>query len=255
VKGIPGTLQDSRAVFATTHWSVVAACTYSSDSETTNAALARLCNDYWPPLYSFVRRRGYSPADAQDLVQGFFAYLLRSKAYAHTNRNKGKFRSFLLASLKHYIADVWDREGALKRGGDYEFVLLDEKIHAVETLYAREYRCVRMTVDEDQRYEQSWAMALVARALERIEAEFSNGHKARLFSELKRFLTGGVGLPSQEEVARRLDIPVETLRSHVSRLRARYRELLREEVARTIGAAEDVDEELHHLCAILTATC
>ena len=220
-----------------------------------DAALARLCRDYWPPLYSFVRRRGYSPADAQDLVQGFFAYLLQSKAYARTNRSKGKFRSFLLGSLKHYISDVCDREQALKRGGDYEFVLLDEKIHAVETLYACESRCVRMTLDEEQQYEQSWAKALVARALERIEAEFGTGHRTRLFSELKPFLTGGVGLPSQEEVARRLDIPIETLRSHLSRLRACYRELLREEVARTIGTAEDVDEELHHLCRILTATC
>src|SRR5439155_14140826 len=243
VKGIPGTLQDSRAVFATTHWSVVAACTYGT--ELADAALARLCRDYWPPLYSFVRRRGYSPADAQDLVQGFFAYLLQSKAYAHTNRRKGKFRSFLLASLKHYITDVWDRERALKRGGNYEFVLLDEKINAVETLYAREFRCVGMTLDEERQYEQSWATALVARALERIEAEFDKRHKTRLFRALKPFLTGGVGLPSQEEVASRLDIPVETLRSHLSRLRARYRELLREEVARTIGVAEDVDEELH----------
>lgn len=188
-------------------------------------------------------------------MQGFFAYLLQSKAYVHTNRRKGKFRSFLLASLKHYIADVWDRQQAVKRGGHYEFVLLDEKIHAVETLYARECRCIGMTSDEEQRYEQSWATALVARALQRIEAKFGNGHKARLFSELKPFLTGGVGLPSQQEVARRLDIPIETLRSHLSRLRARYRELLREEVARTIGAAEDVDEELHHLCRILTANC
>ena len=202
-----------------------------------------------------MRRRGYSRADAQDLVQGFFAYLLRSKAYAHTNRKKGKFRSFLLASLKHYIADVWDREGALKRGGDYEFVLLDEKIHAVETLYARDSRCVGIALDEEREYEQNWATALVARALERIEADFDNPHKRRLLRALKPFLTGGVGLPSQEEVASRLDIPVETLRSHLSRLRACYRELLREEVARTIGLAEDVDEELHHLCRILTAAC
>src|SRR5437667_12685289 len=102
VKGIPGTLQDRRAVFATTHWSVVAACTYSSESETADAALARLCHDYWPPLYSFVRRRGYSPADAQDLVQGFFVYLLQSKAYAHTNPRKGKFRCVWAASRQHY---------------------------------------------------------------------------------------------------------------------------------------------------------
>src|SRR5438046_10732539 len=106
VKGIPGTLQDSRPVFATTHWSVVAACTYSSESETADAALARLCHDYWPPLYSVVRRRGYSPAGARDLVQGCFVYLLHSNAYAHTNRRKGKFRAFLLVPLTHYIAGV-----------------------------------------------------------------------------------------------------------------------------------------------------
>ena len=95
-----------------------------------HAALSRLCRDYWPPLYSFVRRRGYAPADAQDLVQGFFACFLRSKAYMHAERAKGKFRSFLLASLKHYMANVWDREHALKRGGDYEFVLLDTEVEA-----------------------------------------------------------------------------------------------------------------------------
>src|SRR5439155_4275328 len=130
-----------------------------------------------------------------------------------------------------------------------------EKIHTIETLYARESRCVAVTLDEEQQYEQSCAAALVARALGRIEAEVGNAHKTRLFSALKPFLTRGVGLPTQQEVARRLDIPIETLRSHLSRLRARYRELLREEVARTIGVAENVDEELHHLCTILTANC
>jgi RNA polymerase sigma factor (sigma-70 family) len=251
VKGIPGTLQEGGAAFPTTHWSVVAACT--SDDKAAEAALAQLCRDYWPPLYTFARRRGYSPGDAQDLVQGFFAHLLQSKAYAHTERRKGKFRSFLLAAFKNYMADVWDRARALKRGGDYEFVLLDEEIDAVEKLYSQ--RPVAIAVDEEQQYEKAWAAALVARALGRIQAEFDNGPKERLFSGLKPFLTGGVGLPSHNEVASRLDMPVDTLRSHLSRLRARYRELLREEVARTIDVTEDVDEELRHLCRILTATC
>lgn len=254
MKGIPGTIQDGGAAFATTHWSVVDACAY--DNETADAALARLCRDYWPPLYTFARRRGYSPADAQDLVQGFFAYLLQSKAYAHTDRRKGKFRSFLLASLKNYMANAWDRERALKRGGDCEFVLLDEEIGRNKALYAPpESQCVRMDLDEERQYEEAWAAALVARALERIEAEFSNTLKMRLFSGLKPFLTGGVGLPTREETAKQLKMPVETLRSHLSRLRARYRELLREEVAKTIGAAEDVDEELHYLYRILTTAC
>lgn len=251
MKRIPGTLHGGGATFATTHWSVIGAC--SDVSEIADAALARLCRNYWPPLYSFARRRGYSPPDAQDLVQGFFAYLLQNKAYAHTDQSRGKFRSFLLASFKHYMADVWDRERAIKRGGDYEFVLLDEEIDAVETLYAGEP--ATMTLGEEQHYEQGWAAALVTRGLERIGTEFGNGPKTRLFIALKPFLIGGVGLPSQEEVARQLDMPVETLRSHLSRLRARYRELLREEVARTIGVAEDVDEELRHLCRVLTAAC
>jgi len=251
VKGTPGTIQEGGAAFATTHWSVIAACT--GDNKIAEEALAQLCHDYWPPLYTFARRRGYSPADAQDLVQGFFAYLLQSKAYAHADRRKGKFRSFLLAAFKNYMADVWDRARALKRGGDYEFVLLDEEIDAVEKLYSQ--RPITIALDEEQQYEKAWAATLVARALGRIQSEFGNGPKARLFSGLKPFLTGGVGLPSHNEVANGLDMPVDTLRSHLSRLRARYRELLREEVARTIDVTEDVDEELRHLCKILTATC
>jgi hypothetical protein len=132
VKGIPGTIQEGEGAFATTHWSVVAACT--DDSETADAALSRLFRDYWPPLYTFARRRGYSPADAQDLVQGFFAYLLQNKAYAYTDRRKGKFRSFLLASFKNYMTDAWERARAFKRGGNNELVLLDDEIEAAEAL-------------------------------------------------------------------------------------------------------------------------
>jgi RNA polymerase sigma factor (sigma-70 family) len=250
VKGIPGTIQDGGAAFATTHWSVVAAC--AGENETGNAALAQLCHDYWPPLYTFARRRGYSPPDAQDIIQAFFAHFLQSKAYARTDPMKGKFRSFLLASLKNYMSDVRDRTSALKRGGDYEFVLLDDEIDEMETLYSRETAAMSLT--EEQQYERSWAAALVARALERIRAEFNTGAKAHVFGALKPFLTGGVGLPSHESVAKHLDMPIDTVRSHLSRLRARYREFVREEVARTIGPADDVEEELRHLRRILTAT-
>jgi RNA polymerase sigma-70 factor (ECF subfamily) len=251
VKGIPGTIQDGGAAFATTHWSVVAAC--ASEDETASAALAQLCCDYWPPLYTFARRRGYSPADAQDIVQGFFAYLLQSKAYARTHPTKGKFRSFVLASLKNYMSDVWDRTRAQKRGGDYDFVLLDGDIDEVERLYSVE--TAAMGLSEEQQYERSWAAALVARAMERIGTEFNNGPKAHIFGALKPFLTGGVALPSHESVAKQLDMPIDTLRSHLSRLRARYRGFVREEVARTIGPADDVDDELRHLRTILTASC
>jgi RNA polymerase sigma-70 factor (ECF subfamily) len=178
--------------------------------------------------------------------------MLRSKAYARTDRTKGKFRSFLLASLKNYMFDVSDHARALKRGGDYQFVLLDDEINAVETLYSSE--TAAPTLSEEQQYDRTWAAALVARAMERIQVEFNDGPKAHLFSALKPFLTGGVGLPSHESVARQLDMPIDTVRSHLARLRARYREFVREEVARTIGPADNVDEELRHLRRILTAT-
>jgi RNA polymerase sigma factor (sigma-70 family) len=253
VKDVPGTVAIGGVGFATTHWSVIAACTNEDDlGETAHAALTQLCHDYWPPLYSFVRRRGFSSADAQDLVQGFFGYFLERKAYAQTDRKKGKFRSFMLASLKHYMADVWDREHALKRGGGHEFVLLDEELAAVE---AHAMSNSAEVVSEEQEYERRWAAALVARAIKKLESHFSHGPKALLFAELKSFITGGTGLPSQEEVAERLGIPVDTVRSHLSRMRARYRELLREEVARTVSQNDNVDDELRHLCSILTAAC
>jgi RNA polymerase sigma factor (sigma-70 family) len=254
VRAVPGTLETGGASFASTRWSVVAACDAdgtpaSADAE---AAVAQLCRDYWPPLYSFVRRRGFSPADAQDLVQGFFTHFLQDKIYAQTDSALGKFRSFLLASLKNYIVDVWHRENTLKRGGGREFVFLDAEIGAVEKLYQSETVVI---LEEERHYEQRWATALVTRALERLRVDFSSESKAKIFEELKPFVCGGTGLRRQEEVAELLAMPIDTLRSHLSRMRARYRALLREEVARTIGIADDVDEELRHLSQILIAEC
>ncbi len=249
MKGIPGTLREGGASFATTHWSVIAACTL--DDGLADIALAQLCRDYWPPLYTFVRRRGYNPADAQDLVQGFFAHLLESRAYTKSDQARGKFRSFLLASLKHYLADVWDRERAIKRGGNCKFLLLEKEIEGAESMAANGSTAIAL--DEEQQYEQRWAASLVSHALERVRREFGSVSKKGLFEGLKPFLSGGIGLPAHEEVAARLGMPVETLRSHLSRLRARYRLFLREEVARTIGPADDVDEELRYLRSVLTA--
>jgi len=253
MNAIPGTLRDGGACFATTRWSVVGACNDGGETASAGSpiALAQLCRDYWPPLYSFVRRRGHAPADAQDLVQGFFEHFLKSKAYQRAERTKGKFRTFMLASLKHYLANVWDREHALKLGGDREFVLLDSDIEALEALYLSDPSSA--ILDEEQDYEQRWAQTLVACALARLSEEFSGPTRERLFRELKPFLCGGVDLPSQLEIAARLEMPVDTFRSHLLRLRVRYADLLREEVARTIGTADDVDEELRHFRKIITA--
>ena len=252
MQAVPGTLQTGGAAFASTRWSVVAACEANGDlsSPEAEAAVAQLCRDYWPPLYSFVRRRGFSPADAQDLVQGFFTHFLQDRIYAQADSARGKFRTFLLAALKNYIVDIWHREHTLKRGGGREFVVLDEEIGAVEELYQDETVVI---LEEERHYEQRWATALVTRALERLRADFSGQSKARLFEELKPFVSGGSGLPRQEETADILAMPIDTLRSHLSRMRARYRAFLREEVARTIGISDDVDEELRHLSQILIA--
>lgn len=254
MRAVPGTLTAGGAPFVSTRWSVVAACNAdgTSDSAETETAVAQLCRDYWPPLYSFVRRRGFSPADAQDLVQGFFTHFLQDKIYTQTDSARGKFRSFLLASLKNYIVDIWHRENTLKRGGGREFVMLDAEIGAVEELYQSETVVI---LEEDRHYEQRWATALVTRALECLRADFRSESKARIFEELKPFVCGGTGLRRQEEVAELLAMPIDTLRSHLSRMRARYRALLREEVARTIGMTDDVDEELRHLSQILIAEC
>ena len=252
MKGVPGTLQSGGASFATTRWSVLAASAASGagDSSEAEAAVAQLCRDYWPPLYSFVRRRGYSSANAQDLVQGFFTYFLRTKTYAQARSERGKFRSFLLASLNRYLIDDWHRENRLKRGGGESFVVLDEEIEAVEQL--RQDKTL-LQLNEEQHYEQRWASTLVTRALDKLRSDFRG--EAQIFDQLKPFVCGGSGLQRQEEVAEHLAMPINTLRSHLSRMRARYRALLREEVARTIGLADDVDEELRHLTQVLIANC
>src|SRR4029077_11477009 len=126
LKATPGTLQEGGASFATTHWSVVAQSALTDVPEAGNA-LAELCEMYWPPIYSFIRRRGYAPADAQDLTQSFFAFFLRTKAYARTDPLHGKFLRSLLASVKNFLPDIWDRERAIRRGGDYKFVSLDQE--------------------------------------------------------------------------------------------------------------------------------
>ena len=218
-------------------------------------ALTRLCRDYWPPLYSFVRRRGCSPHDAQDLVQGFFVHLLETRAYARADPAKGRFRSFLLASIKNYLSDQWDHDRRLRRGGGQQFVLLDEEADVVEASYIHE-PVEGPCSDAERVFERRWAAALVARALARLEGKFADQpQKARVYAELKGYLTGGTGLAPQAEVAARLGVPVTTLRSYLSRLRTHYREILRAEVARTVTREEDVDEELQHLARVLTAAC
>jgi RNA polymerase sigma factor (sigma-70 family) len=238
--------------FAPTHWSVVLAAGESQAApEIARAALAQLCKTYWAPLYGFVRRRGYSVHDAQDLTQDFFAFLIERKIYTRVDRQKGKFRSFLLASLKNFLADAYDREQTLKRGGARDFLpLKEQQVEEAESLFQTHSDAI----GEDRIFERSWAEALVAAGLQRLSADYKTEGKEKLFQELKIFLTGGAErLPHYADLAERLRTIESTLRSHIARLRARYREALRAEVRRTVETEAEVDGELRELLRVLTA--
>ena len=239
-------------LFPSTHWSVVLAAGRSqAEPELARAALAELCQTYWAPLYNFVRSRGYTVDDAQDLTQSFFAYLIERKIYSRVDRQKGKFRSFLLASLKNFLADASDRQRTLKRGGGQDFLPLHEQqVENAESIFQNHSG----TSNEDQLFDRSWAEALIAAGLERLSADYKSEAKEKLFNELRIFLTSGAEpLPSYAELATRLGMTESTLRSNVTRLRARYRQVLRAEVRRTVDTEAEVDEELHELLRVLTA--
>jgi RNA polymerase sigma-70 factor (ECF subfamily) len=245
VKGTPGTLQEGGASFATTHWSLVAQSALTDVPKATDA-LAQLCEMYWPPIYSFVRRRGYAAHDAQDLTQSFFAFFLRTKAYARTDPLHGKFRSFLLASVKNFLADNRDREQALKRGGGYQIMPLDR-----ETAEAFYDAATASDSTAERLFELRWAKTLTAGALNSLRLELQAEGKIKLFEELKSFLAGGSVLPSYDDASARTGLPRATVKTHVHRLRHRYREIVRREVARTVSTPHEIDDELHYLCDVL----
>jgi RNA polymerase sigma factor (sigma-70 family) len=254
VKPLPGTTHGQSDPFAPTHWSVILAAGGDQDtSEIARSALALLCETYWAPLYAFVRSRGYAVHDAQDLTQSFFAYLIEQKIYTRVDRQQGKFRSFLLASLKNFLSDAYDREHALKRGGGCDFLpLKEEQVEAAESLF-QTHVDFRDAIGEDEIFKRNWAEALVTAGLERLSEAYKADGKERLFEELRIYLTGGADpLPPYEQLAARLGVVASTLRSHIRRLRARYREALRIEVRRTVNVETEVDEELHELFRVLT---
>jgi RNA polymerase sigma factor (sigma-70 family) len=248
MKKIPGTLQEGGACFQTTHWTVVMQSVKNEASLSAQEALARFCESYWPPLYTFVRRRGYSQSDAQDLVQGFFAHLLSQNTLSRADRDKGRLRTFLLGSLQHFLANEYDRAQTLKRGGANRIVSMSDELTAAEAALV-----TMSELDESGCYDQAWVATLVSRAWERLQREYGAEGKTTLLEELKPFLLGGTKVPDQEEIAVRLNVPFATLRTLLRRLRQRYRESLRDEVARTVAEPSQVDEELRYLHQLLLA--
>jgi len=243
---------DTRSdLFPSTRWSVVLAAGKSqAEPDISQVALAELCQTYWAPLYSFVRSRGYSVHDAQDLTQSFFGYLLEHKIYARVDRQKGKFRSFLLASVKNFLTHEADRARTLKRGGGQDFLPLHEDLaKEAESLFQTHSNAS----NEDRLFDRSWAEALLAAGLERLSADYKDESKEKLFNELRIFVAGGADrLPTYAELRDRLGIAESTLRSHVTRLRARYLDALRAEVRQTVHTETEVDEELRELIHVLT---
>lgn len=233
------------AAFRTTHWSVVQAAG-QQDHPGTQRALAELYESYWYPLYAFVRRKGHSPEEAQDLTQGFFAVLLEKNYVGDANRNRGRFRTFLLTAFDHFLCNDWARRKTLKRGGDVRFVAW--QAGEAEELYQRE------PVDQltpEKLFDRRWALNLLEKAVALLKKEFRRAGKADVFTELEPFLSGEKHPASYHEVAAKLSMTEGAVRVAVHRLRTRYGELLRQEIGRTLADAKDVDDELRHLFAVL----
>ena len=232
--------------FTTTHWSLILNAQDTS-SPLAAAALEKLCRAYWYPLYVYVRRQGEDEESAKDLTQGFFARLLEKKYLSQVQREKGKFRSFLLAALKHFLADERDRARAQKRGGGQTFVSLDDS--TVEERYRLE---PVDAMDAERLFERRWALTLLEQARARLREEYLESGKSSLYEHLKLFEAGDKQGPPYAELGVELGLSESGVKAAVFRLRQRYRELVREEVANTVERPEEIDGEIRHLISVIS---
>lgn len=234
------------AVFATTRWSLVLRAGDSQGPECSEA-LETLCRVYWPPLYSFVRRKGYEVHESQDLIQGFIASLLTRRDLQGVHPAKGKFRSFLLASLNHFLLNEWNHSQRQKRGGGQQIFSLDfalaEGLPGVEP-------AVQETPEKE--FERRWAETVVQQVLKRLREEWERRYQPRFFDDLKVYLLEDRGTSPFAETAQRMGITESALKSIVHRLRKRFRELFREEIANTLEDPTQVEEEIRQLFAALS---
>ena len=229
-----------RDYFATTQWTRVLNAGRSDSTSACNA-LAQLCQTYWYPLYAYVRRRGYSPEDAEDLTQGFFTRLLELNSLTEVRREKGKFRSFLLASLNHYLSDQWDHERAQKRGKG--------RVISLEANRAEE-RLSREPVDAltpEKLFERQWATTLLEAVVQRLQREYESAGKGALFMALRFSIAGEKNEEPYAKLSAELSLSEQALRVAVHRLRRRYRQLLHDEIAQTVATEAEVDGEIRQL--------
>ena len=241
----PGLSCDRNVWFATTHWSVVLNAG-DSVSPQAGAALNDLCKSYWYPLYAYVRRRGDSPETAKDLTQEFFAQLLAKRLLAGVDPNKGRFRSWLLGVMNHFLAHEWSKVTAQKRGGGRAIFSLDET--DPEDRYRLE------PIDErnpEKIFERRWALTLLDRAARRLREEYTAAGKDILYTGLKDFVSTDGTAVSYDEAALLLGLSTSAVKSAIHRLRQRYQELVRDEIAQTVSSAAEVDEEIRYLLAVI----
>jgi RNA polymerase sigma factor (sigma-70 family) len=232
-------------IFATTRWSVVLAAG-QGDTPHARAALEKLCQTYWYPLYAYVRRRGHSAEDAQDLTQEFFAQLLERQSLAHVDPKRGRFRAFILTAMNHFLANEWKRNSAKKRGGGQAPLSLDWA--AAEERFDLE---PADNASPDRIFERLWAITLLGEVLNRLEDEYQSQGKMGLFTALRQSLVGARETQPYAELAAELNMSESAVKVTVHRLRKRYRELIREEIAGTLDASEDVEAEMRHLFSVL----
>jgi RNA polymerase sigma factor (sigma-70 family) len=232
------------AQFRTTRWSIVyRAGARECSAEEGRRALEELCRAYWAPVHAFVRRQGYAPEDAQDLTQEFFSRLLEDHSLASVHQDKGRFRSFLLASVKHLLANEWKRATRQKRGGGAVHFPIEDYIWDAGLMDH---------LDPEKLYEKRWAETLLQRVLDRLRAEWEDNKNNRHFDDLKTFLIEDRNSVSFAAVAKRMGVSEASLKWAVHKLRRRYRELMRDEIAHTVSREEEVDDELRHLFSVLT---
>lgn len=238
--------QKVAVAFATTHWSIVLEA--QGESATAEEALETVCRTYWRPIYSFLRLQGVRPEEAEDLTQGFFALLLERKDLNTVRKEKGRLRSFLLVSLKHFLLDERRRSMALKRGKGQRLIPLEE-------LRANQPGDLEPTdpLTAERIYERRWALALLEQVLRRLKGEYEKAGHAALFHSLKKLLPDEPGAPSQAEIAAELGMTENAIRQAFHRFRRRYQTLLREEISHTVAIPSDGDDELRHLVAVLRA--
>jgi len=236
--------QIGAVAFATTHWSVVLAA--QGRSPAAQEALEKLCRGYWRPLYEFVRRQGCGPEEAEDLTQGFFALFLERRDLDGVRREKGRLRSYLLVSLKHFLANERHRAMAVKRGEGRRLIPLEELRSC-----ARANLEPADTLSPDRIYERRWALTVLEQVFARLKNEYRAAESAPLFDRLKELLAGESGQPSQAKIAGELGMTENAAKQAFHRFRHRYQLLLREEIAHTVAVPGDIEDELRHLIAVL----